>query len=134
MTPIIFPDIELWTTAYLRAALAPYGYTTSNTLVTAKYAERAQVVWVRRDGGAVLDAVREAPRLGVNVFADGPTAQPVIDLARTVSALLLAAADGDPVCRVRQLSGPSEIPDEHPRRYMTFELVVRGTELVAPTP
>lgn len=123
--PIIFPDVELELTGYLRTGLAAHGYPgmfVSNTRGT-----QATAVWVRRDGGPVLDQVRESARVGVNVFA--PTEQAATDLARTVSALLRAAADGTPVVRVRQSSGPSPIADNTPRRYMTFEVTVRGVEL-----
>ena len=128
-TPIIFPDVELWATAYLRTALAAYGY--PGTFVSNARGTQTTAVWVRRDGGPALDQVREAARLGVNVFA--PTEQAVANLARTVSALLVAAADGAPVVKVTQTSGPSPIADASPRRFMTFEITVRGAEL-APTP
>lgn len=129
-TPIIFPDLELWATTYLRATLADYGY--PGMFVDNKRGTQTTAVWVRRDGGAQLDQVREAPRLGVNVFA--PTEQAATDLARTVSALLVAAPDGQPVLKVTQTLGPSPIPDASgPRRFLTFEVLVRGVEL-APTP
>lgn len=129
-TPIIFPDVELWATGYLRTALASHGY--PSMFVSNKRETQTTAVWVRRDGGPTLDHVREAARLGVNVFA--PTEQAATDLARTVSALLRAAADGSPVVLVTQTSGASPIPDESgPRRYMTFEITVRGADL-APTP
>jgi hypothetical protein len=129
-TPIIFPDLELWATGYLRTTLASYGYPGMH--VDNKRGTEVTAVWVRRDGGSQLDTVREAPRLGVNVFA--PTEQKVADLARTVSALLVAAPDGAPVLKVTQTSGPSPIADASgPRRFMTFEVLVRGAEL-APTP
>lgn len=124
-TPIVFPDIELWACGYLRTTLAAHGYPATHVANT--YDGRPVAVWVRRDGGPVLDAVREQPRIGVNVFA--LTEQAAADLARTVSALLLAAADGLPVLRARSLSGPSPIPDTYPRRYMTFELTTRGAAL-----
>ena len=85
---------------------------------------------MRRDGGPA-GQVLETPRLGVNVFHT--TEQKVSDLARTISALLRAAADGLPVTRVVQTSGPSPIADSTPRRYLTFDLTVRGADL-APTP
>jgi hypothetical protein len=88
-------------------------------------------VWVRRDGGPTLDVVREAARLGVNVF--DATEQKVANLAQTLCALMRIAADGTPIVRVQQTSGPSPIADSTPRRYMTFEVVVRGEEL-QPTP
>jgi hypothetical protein len=128
-SPIIFPDVELWATGYLRTALANYGY--PGMFVSNKREKQTTAVWVRRDGGPA-GQVLETPRLGVNVFA--PSEQAVTNLARTVSALLCAAPDGSPVTRVVQMSGPSPIPDESgPRRYMTFELTVRGSAL-APTP
>lgn len=128
-TPIIFPDVELWATTTLRTALASHGY--PGMFVDNKRGTQATAVWVRRDGGPA-GQVLETPRLGVNVYA--PTEQKVIDLARTVSALLRAAPDGNPVTRVVQTMGPSPIPDASgPHRYMTFELSIRGAAL-APTP
>lgn len=124
-TPVIFPDVELWATGYLRTALASHGY--PGMFVSNKRGTQTTAVWVRRDGGPA-GQVLETPRLGVNVYA--PTEQKVIDLARVVSALLRAAPDGNPVTRVVQTMGPSPIPDASgPRRYMTFELVVRGSAL-----
>ena len=128
-TPVIFPDVELWATGYLRTALASHGY--PGMFVSNRRETQATAVWVRRDGGPA-GQVLETPRLAVNVFA--PSEQAVADLARTVSALLCAAPDGAPVTRCTQVSGPSAIPDESgPRRFMTFELTVRGAAL-APTP
>lgn len=122
---IIFPDVELWATDYLRTALAANGY--PGVFVSNRRESQQAAVWVRRDGGPVLDEVRESARLGVNVFA--ASEQEASNLARTVSALLRAGADGTPVLRVQQTSGPSPIADGAPRRYMTFELVTRGSAL-----
>lgn len=125
-TPVIFPDLELWAASYLRTALASYGY--PGMFVSNKRGTEATAVWVRRDGGGQLDIAREAPRLSVNVFA--PTEKAVGDLARTVSALLVAAPDGAPVLRVVETLGPSPISDASgPRRFMTFEIHVRGAAL-----
>jgi hypothetical protein len=64
----------------------------------------------------------------VNVFHT--TEQKVSDLARTVSALLRAAADGLPVTRVVQTSGPSPIPDSsQPQYVINAELMMRCTVL-----
>lgn len=127
---VIFPDVELWATGYLRAALAartePYAAAVYvGTAVPST--RRDRMVTVRRDGGPRLDVIREAARLGVNVW--GKTEQEVSDLARLVRALLWAAPDGKPVTKVTELSGPSPIPDVQPRRFLTFELVVRGSTL-----
>lgn len=129
-TPVIFPDVELWATGWLRAALAaraePYA-TDVLVGVVVPTTRRPRMVMVRRDGGRRLDATREAPRLGINVW--GSSEQEAGDLARLVAALLWAAPDGSPVLRASQLAGPSPVADAQPRRYMTFELVVRGTDL-----
>lgn len=122
---IIFPDVELELTGYLRTALAAHGY--PGTYVSNTRGTAATAVWVRRDGGPVLDIVREAARVGINVFA--PSEQAATNLARTVSALVRAAADGAPIVRVTQSAGPTPIADSTPRRYMTFEVTVRGVEL-----
>ena len=124
-TPIIFPDVELALTGRLRTALAAHGY--AGVFVSNTRGTQATAVWVRRDGGPALDQVREAARVGINVFA--PSEQAATDLARTVSALMRAMPDGAPILRVEQTSGPSPIADSSPRRYMTFEVDVRGTEL-----
>lgn len=125
MTAVVWPDVELWATGYLRTALAAYGY--PGIFVSNRREAQTTAVWVRRDGGPGLDSIREAARLGVNVFA--PKEQAATDLARTVSALMRSGADGEPVLRVVQTLGPSPVADNQPRRYMTFEVTVRGAEL-----
>lgn len=125
---VVFPDIELWATDYLRDALAarPESYASDVFVATTVPSPRRdRMVIVRRDGGPRLDAVRERARIAVRVFA--ATEEDVTDLARMVRALLWVGADGKPVSRVDELSGPSAIPDEQPHRYMTFELIARGT-------
>lgn len=127
-TPVIFPDLELWATGYLRTALASYGY--PGMFVSNARGTQTTAVWVRRDGGPALDVVREAPRLGVNVYA--PTEKAVTDLARTVSALIRAIPHTSAV-RIVEATGPTPIADGAPRRFMSYELNVRGADL-APTP
>lgn len=122
--PIIFPDVELWACAYLRTALAAHGY--PGMFVSNVRGTQTQAVWVRRDGGAA-QLVTEDARLGVNVFA--ASEQAAGDLARTVSALMRAAAGSGQVKRVTQPLGPSPVADSQPRRFMSFELVVKGVEL-----
>lgn len=128
MSPVIFPDVEMWATKYLRDRLAIYGY--PGMFVSNRRESQTVAVWVRRDGGPALDQVREAARLGVNVLHTSEKA--VNDLARTVSALMRDAAGNGPVLRVLQSSGPSPIPvaeGESLRRYATFEVWVRGSAL-----
>jgi hypothetical protein len=121
---VIFPDVELWATGYLRGALATSGY--PGIFVSNRRESQTVAVWVRRDGGPA-DVVTEDARLGVNVFA--ATEQAVNDLARTVSALMRAAPGNGPAKWVRQPMGPSPITDNQPRRYMTFEVRVKGQAL-----
>lgn len=133
MSLVVFSDVEAWTVATLRAALAARseayaaGVTVSNRIPGPDEPWPMPFVWVRRDGGPRVDVVREVARLGVNVYAG--TEEDATDLANLVRALLWAAPDGDPVCLVAETSGPSPVPDTNPRRYMTFELTARGTDL-----
>lgn len=128
MSPaVIFPDVELWATRYLRDALAAHGF--PGVYVSNRRESQTVAVWVRRDGGSPVNEVMERARLGINVFAAGATDELVSRLARTVSALLRAGADGRPVCRVEELLGPSPVSDPLPRRYMTYEVTLRGLEL-----
>lgn len=128
---IVFPDVELWATSYLRAELPgrsePYA---SGVYVgiTVPSPRADRMVVVRRDGGPRLDVIREAARLTVRVWAS--TEQDATDLTRLVSALLWAAPNGNPVLRVDHLTGSSPVADEsrQPLRLTTFEVIVRGTE------
>lgn len=128
MSAIVFPDVELWATGYLRSTLATHGY--PGIFVSNRRESQAVAVWVRRDGGPA-NLLTEDARLGINVFAGSE--QAVGDLARVVSALMRAAAGSGDVKRVRQPMGPTPIPDNQPRRYMTFEVRVKGATL-APSP
>jgi hypothetical protein len=122
---VTFPDVELVVTGYLRTALSSYG---SPVRVSTFYTGNPLEVVVRRDGGPSLDQLREVARLGVNVYAKATNDKAVNDLSRAVSAHLRAMPDGQPVLRVTQSSGPSPIPEASglTRRYMTFEVYVRG--------
>lgn len=129
---VVFPDIELWATGYIRTALAgrPESYALNvHVSNETPRSRRDRMVIVRRDGGPRLDEVREAARLAVRVW--GRTEQEATDLARLVRALIWVAPDGNPVLRVTELSGPTPVADEskQPLRYMTFELTLRGTNL-----
>lgn len=125
MTQLVeFPNVVLVVTQRLRAALAANGYPTVRVADT--YQGDGLEVWVQRDGGPVIDVVREVARIRVNVFAPGATSTAVDDLARRVSTLMRAMADGDPVQKVTQTTGPTSVGDTMPRRLLNFELIVRG--------
>lgn len=126
---IIFPDAELWAIGRLRTALAARveSYTTGVKVSNAVPSNRPdRLVTVRRDGGSAT-GVLDTARLGVNVWAR--TEQDAADLARLTAALLWSLP-GDGVCvRMTQVAGPSPVPDAQPRRFMSFEAALRGTDL-----
>lgn len=131
---VVFPDTELTLTELLRELLSsraePYA---ADVYVgtTVPNPRRPRMITIRRDGGAPVEGLLEAVQVGVNIWAD--TEQNVNDLARLVSALLWAAPDGKPVCRVDVVSGPIAIADDsgQPLRYLTFEITLRGEPLAA---
>jgi hypothetical protein len=132
---VIFADVELWAAGYLRARLAtrsePYasGVFVGNVVPSTR---RDRMVVFRRDGGFRTNAMLDAARLSVRVWAR--TEQEATDLARLVRALLHDATSDDdgPVTRVIDQSGPSPVADEsgQPMRFLVCELYVRGQALV----
>lgn len=131
---VVFPDVELWVCTYLRGVLATRPESYASTAYVGNKVPNPRhdrMVVVRRDGGPRLDVVREAARLTIRTWAT--TEQEAANLARLVRALMWAAPDGDPVCRVTDLSGPSPVADESgkPVRVFVLELIVRGEPLPA---
>lgn len=134
---VIHDDIELWACNRLRELIAVRAESyTDNVYVsnTVPDPRRERMVIVRRDGGGRLDAVREAPRLGINVWMkdDGAASkQTAINLARMVAALLWASPDGDPVSRVTVTGGPYAVEEAstHHVFYITAELISKGRNL-----
>lgn len=128
---VLFPDVELWASTFLRAALAaraePYA---ANVFVSNQVppVRRDRMVIVRRDGGTP-EALRDQAYLSVRVWAT--TEQDATDLARLVTALLWSAPTGDPVLMVRQQSGASPVADEsgQPLRFIVMEIHTRGEAL-----
>lgn len=129
--PLVFPDVELVLTAYLRGALAgrPESYAqdvyVSNRVPNPR---RPRMVVVRRDGGAG-SGFRDVARVSFRVWAQNERA--ATDLARLVAALLRAAPDGDPIVRVSSQSGPTPVADEseQPLRYVVMDVHTRATNL-----
>lgn len=123
-----WPDVELWATGHLRAALAarPEPFAASVFVSNNKPAtNRPRAVVVRRDGGSVRDLIDRA-RLTIRVWADDE--REASDLARLVRSLMLAAP-GDGTCTaVTHLSGPLGVPDEsQPQKYISFDVALRPT-------
>ena len=132
IVPVLFPDVELHFTTYLRTALAgrPESYAAGVSVArTAPPTMPARLVTIRRDGGPQLDVVRESARLTVNVWHDSQ--QGCTDLARLVRALLWAAPNDGPVLRVDLNSGPSQVPESNdkPHLVMVFDAIIRGEDL-----
>ena len=128
---VIFPDVELLLTGFLRQQLSGRAepYAANVYVANAVPAERRDyMVIVRRDGGPRLDLAREIARVGITVWA--LKEQDATDLARLIAALVWASPDGAPILKAVQTSGPSPVVDASrvPQRYLTFELTVRGTQ------
>ena len=81
---------------------------------------------VIRDGGT-SDGLRDRARLRVLTWE--ATAQKVADLARLVVAVAPLMVGQGGVLRVEHLSGPYEIPDAAPCRYLLFQVDLRGEAL-----
>ena len=128
---ILYPDLELLATAYLRSALAGRAETyaqdvyVSNTVPSTR---RTRMVIVRRDGGAEGELV-DAGRLAIRVWAGSE--KDATDLARLVNALWSLAPDGSSVTYVRRQSGPLPVPDESGAhlRYSLFDVTTVGAAL-----
>lgn len=128
MRPVIqMPDVELWSTGWIRAAL---------TFRTEDYASSVYVdhktpnplkpymVIVRNDGGHRVDMLHEAVLLAVNVY--GPSQATADALARLVEGLLLSVRASSPVEKIDSQSSPMRIEDTQPRQYFVVEMTVRG--------
>lgn len=133
---VIFSDLELFLTGFIRAELVARGVTggfVSNEFSPHdKPAPKFQVV-VRDDSGPRSSVVTKSPTVGVTVLgSDSFNKGATTDLALLVSAIVDGSArveQGNPVAAVLGSTGPFKVPDEsgHPRRYMTFELSVAGS-------
>lgn len=128
MLPVIeAPDVELWSTGWLRTALAARSESyaadvfVSNRVPNPRY---DRMVTIRHDGGPRVDMLHQVSRIGVNVW--GTTEKEVTDLARLAEGLLLSVRASPPVVYVESMSGPSPIEDAQPRRYFVVEVVMRG--------
>jgi hypothetical protein len=130
MSGVLFPDVELWATGYLRTELAgrAESYAASVYVSNAKpAANRPRTVVVRRDGGPQQGTL-DFPRLTVRVWADKE--KEASDLARLVHALLMDARGDGPVVSVSSISGPLGVADDsQPQKYLSVELRTRGSNL-----
>lgn len=130
--PLIFPDMALWAVTYLRAALTaraePYASGVS-VLTKVPNTVPARLVTVRDNSGARRADVTKVASLGVNVWAANDA--DCTDLANLIAGLFEASVGNGPVVGHLGSFGPYPVPDEsaRPLRYLTVDLVVRGTSL-----
>lgn len=125
--PIVYPDAEALVTAALPALLTAASETGVFVGRKVPNPRRTRMVIVTRDGGGSSE-LRDRPRLRVRVWDE--TDQKATDLARKVVAIMLGLpVTTAGVARVSHESGPYEIPDEKPQRYLLFELHTRGAVL-----
>lgn len=133
---VIFSDLELFLTGFIRAELAAHGKTggfVSNEFSPPDKPRPPFQVIVRDDSGPRTGVVTKAPTMGVTVLgSDTVNKVQATDLALLVFAIVegcARVATGNPVAAVLAANGPYKVPDDsgHPRRYMTFELSVTGS-------
>lgn len=123
---VVYPDAELVAITLLRDLLAGEGEADVKVVRDIPPTRPARCVQVVRDGGRSAN-LRDSARLRVNVW--DTTAQKATDLARLVVALVPGMVGQSGVLRTEHLSGPYEVPDAAPRRYLLFEVDFRGVPL-----
>ena len=132
LLPVIrYPDSLLWITGYIRAELVALGK--PDVRVSDRYDETpsGRAVWILPNGGHRLSPVTATRLFGINIYAPGPTGQPVNDLAEDVRSVLEASPGSGAVKAYTELAAPMPIDDPNgiPRRYMTCEIVIKGSNL-----
>lgn len=123
---VLYPDAELDATGLLRADLAAEGEADVKVVRTLPDPRPARCVQIVRDGGTQSD-LRDRARLRFLVW--DTTDKAATDLALLVLALVLAWPGRGSVVRVVPQSGPYEIPDAAPKRYLLIEVHFRGVNL-----
>lgn len=123
---VLYPDVEQVVCESLRSLIDAHdsGDTVwvGRTLPKKRPTRAVQVV---RDGGNSAN-LRDTARIRVLVWDRED--EDANDLARLIVALTPLLVGGS-VLRTEHLSGPYEIPDATPKRYLLFEIHFRGTPL-----
>ena len=123
---VLYPDAELVATGLLREGLAAQGETdvwVGRKLPGSRPRRAVQIV---RDGGSSSE-MRDRARLRVLVWDSSDEA--ATNLALLVLALVMEWQGRGGVLRVVHESGPVEIPDAAPKRYLLIEVHFRGDAL-----
>ena len=123
---ILYPDAELETAAMLRVLFSEQDETDIWVGRTLPKPRPNRAVQVIRDGGAANE-LRDKPRL--RLLCWDKTDQKVNDLARLVVAVMPLMVTRGVALHVEHLSGPYEIPEATPCRYLLFEVHTRGEAL-----
>ena len=135
---LIAPDMELWTTTYLRGQLALLGedvQVSNKEPTNLGLPLRKPLVVVRDDSGPRRSHVTFDRSIGVSVLAGTKTNdQPANDLARLVAAILtdpiIVSAPDSPIAAVTWdgCNGPYAVTDalDVARRYLTVQYTIVG--------
>lgn len=123
---ILYPDAELVVATALRSLLVERGETGVSVGRTLPKPKPKRALQVIRDGGSSAE-LRDRPRIRVLVW--DTTDQKATDLASLVVALMPLLIQRGDALHVEHLSGPYEIPEATPCRYLLFEVHTRGEEL-----
>jgi len=139
---VIFPDVEKVLVAGLKTALtsrvepvAAAVHVSTIKPAPDVFPYPTAIVTIRSDGGQMLDPVRKTERIGINVWCSGTQAyENASELAHLVTALMKSLT-GDAIKYIDNILSPIRIDEEstEEHRYMTFELVVKGS-MLAVTP
>lgn len=132
---VIFPDVEKILVAALKASLATRSETyAQNVHVSTKKPAPdfspypSKIVTIRSDGGPLKTDVTKLERVGINVYADAYDV--ASDLSKLVEALMRSLT-GEYIKLVEIILSPVRVDEmsEEEVRYMTLELVVKGSNL-----
>ena len=140
---VIYSDVELFLTGYIRARLAaiaagpsgPYKALAADVYVGASHppTRHHKAVVVRDDDGPTTGLGTKESSVGVTVLAgdDNTQGQEATDLAKLVAAIVAGCPGteaNNPVAAVLSMNGPFRATEEsgRPRRYFTANLAVTG--------
>jgi hypothetical protein len=132
---VIFPDVEKILVAALKTAIEAReeSYAQNVHISTIKPAPDvnpypSRIVTIRSDGGPLKTDVSKLERIGVNVYAT--TYADASDLSRLVEAIFRSLT-GEYIKLVEIILSPVRVDEMSTEevRYMTLELVVKGTDL-----
>lgn len=135
MPAVIFPDIEKVLVAAIKSELLTRTepYAQNVTVATKKPAPDvspypSRIIVIRSDGGPKVDWVRKIERVGISIWANNYA--DASNLARLIEALSVTLT-GEEIKLSRVVLSPTRVDEAGPQeaRYMTLELIVKGSDL-----